>query len=239
MKKFLVPVCLVIGLVGVFIIWHLGYQGAEQEVMKNESKDIAPTVDHSPDVSPELESTEETSKNDTIPETETRREDLNTGRIKNTDSLNGNGALDEKKEQEQKSLSVEDIEAAAAFEAYVKTEVECKLATVTLTEVLKIRPIDWQRVKSANSNLKNARLQREKALQNLAVYSEAAAEILAADEAHKAQAKKEFDQITTDSQKRFEEMQKQIAEILNTLSPEQQRALWERIPELKELLPKD
>ena len=79
-----------------------------------------------------------------------------------------------------------------------------------------------------------------KHFENLAPYSEAAAEILAADEARSAEAKKVIDQMRAEDQKRSAERRKQIwLEGFKRLSPEQQRTLLDKFPGLRELLRED
>ena len=243
MKKFLVPTCLVLCLIGIFAVWYFGHQSTDPEELKSESKDGLPIENRPQDISSIPESTQNTDKGDTAGEIETSKEGSNSEKTNATGNTDANAALDEKNEQEQvpqQPLSAEDIAAAAAFEAYAKAEMEYDSAIKTAKEVLKAKPVDDQRLKSATDDLKNVRLRREETLRNLAAYSETAAEILAADETRAAAAEKEIDRITADDKKRSAEMKKQIlVEGFNRLSPEQQRTLLERFPELRELLRED
>ncbi|MDE0483601.1 MAG: hypothetical protein OXI67_13550 [Candidatus Poribacteria bacterium] len=103
---------------------------------------------------------------------------------------------------------------------------------------------DSASLEAATDALKNARLNREEALRNLAPYSEAAAEILAADEARSAEVEKIMERMRAEDQRRSAERKKQMEEKMKQvwlegfkrLSPEQQRTFLEMFPELKELL---
>ncbi len=86
-------------------------------------------------------------------------------------------------------------------------------------------------------------VRRKEALQNLAAYSEAAAEILAAEKTLSAEdaaritaIKEKLDREEAEMRKRIEEMKKQI---FDGISPEQQRTLLDELPDLKELLNED
>ena len=236
MKKFLVPIFLVFCLVGLFTLWYFGNESTDPAELKSESKDSLQIENRPQDVSSIPESTQKTGKDDIADEIETKKEGSNSEK---TNDTGGNTTLNEKKKQEQ-SPSAEDIAAAAAFGAYAKAEIEYNSALETFKEALKAKPVDTQRLESATDNFKNARLQREEALRNLAPYSEAAAEILAADEARSAEAKKVIDQMRAEDQKRSAERRKQIwLEGFKRLSPEQQRTLLDKFPGLRELLRED
>jgi len=236
MKKYVIPTCVVICVIGIFAVWYFGYQSSNPEELKSESKDSLPIENHPQEESSVPESTQKTDKGDTAGEIETKRENSNTEKVNPAGNTDKNDVLEGEKEH-QKLPSAEDIAAGAAFEAYAIAEMEYGLAIETAKEALKVKPIDNQRLKSATDDLKNARLRREAALRNLVPYSEAAAEMLAADEARAAEAEKVIDRITADDKKRSAERTKQIwLEGFKRLSPEQQRTLLDKFPELKELL---
>ena len=75
----------------------------------------------------------------------------------------------------QEALSSEEV---AALKAYEEVQSEYLAAQDMLQAALEARPIDWERVSSANNNFKNAARHRKEALQNLAPYSEDAAKLL-------------------------------------------------------------
>lgn len=237
MKKFLVPTYLVLCLIGIFSVWYFGHESTDQEELKSESKDSLQIENRSQDVSSDHESTQKTGKGGTAGKIETEKDDPNPEKTNAAGSTAKNAVLEGEREH-KKLPSAEDIAAGAAFEAYAKSEMEHKSAVSKLIEALKSG--DSASLEAATENLKNARLSREETLRNLVPYSEAAAEILAADEARAAAADKVIDQITADDKKRSAEMRKRILlEGLNILSPEQQRTLLDKFPELKELLEED
>ena len=257
MKKFLVPICLILCIIGIFAVWYFGYQTSNPEELKSESKNSLPTENRPEGISSIPESTQKTSKDDTARKMETKGDNSYPEKINGTDSLNKNTEL---KEKGQKFPSAEDVAAANAFEAYVKAQMEFDLFSESLIEALKASPLDFDHINSVHKNRKDAGVRRKETLQNLAVYSETAAEILASDktrtpeeEALIAEIKEEIErdraEIKADDQKRAaesaetEEMRKQINQIMveyyNILSPEQQRTLLDTFPELKELLSED
>ena len=246
MKKFLVPICVVLCIIGIFAVWYFGYQSSNPEKLKSESKDSLSVENRS----------QETGKGDIAQKIEAKKESSNSDKDHDT---GGNTTLNEKMKQEQ-SPAAEDLAAANAFEVYVKAQMEFDLLSESLKEALKASPLDFDHINSVHKNRKDAGVRRKEALQNLAAYSEAAAEILVAEktrtpeeEALIAEIKEEIEQdradIKTDDQKRSaesaetEEMRKQINQIMveyyNMLSPEQQRALLDTFPELKEVLYED
>lgn len=241
MKKFLVPTCLILCIIGIFALWYFGHQRADPKELKSESKNSLPIENHLQEESSAPEVVQKTDKDDTDGEIETKRDNSNPEKTNTDGSTDKNVVLEGEKEH-QKLPSAEDVAAANAFEVYVKTDIEFDLATGSLKEALETRPIDWDHVKSATSDHKNARLRRKEALQNLASYSEAA-EILAAEEtlsaedaARIAAMKEKLDRDEAEMRKQTEEMRNQI---FDGLSPEQQRTLLDTFPELKELLSAD
>ncbi len=237
MKKFLVPICSALCIVGIFAVWYFGYQSSNPEELKSKSKDSLPIENRPQDTSSVSESTQKTGKDETADEIETKKEGSNSEK---TNDTGGNTTLNEKKKQEQ-SPSAEDIAAGAAFEAYAMAEIDHKSAVSKLIEALKSE--DSASIEAATETLKNARLSREEALRNLAPYSEAAAEILAADEVRSAEAKKVMDQMRAEDQKRSTEMEERRKQFwvgwYNKLSPEQQRTLLDKYPDFRKLLQED
>ena len=246
MKKFLIPICVILCIIGIFAVWYFGYQSSNPEELKSESKNSLSVENRS----------QETGKGDAAQKIETKKKSPDSDKDHDTDR---NTILNEKKKQEQ-SPSAEDVAAANAFEAYIKAQMEFDLFSESLIEALKASPLDFDHINSVHKNRKDAGVRRKETLKNLAVYSETAAEILASDktripeeEALIAEIKEEIErdraEIRADDQKRAaesaetEEMRKQINQIMveyyNILSPEQQRTLLDTFPELKELLSED
>ncbi|MDE0483599.1 MAG: hypothetical protein OXI67_13540 [Candidatus Poribacteria bacterium] len=239
MKKYVIPTCVVLCIIGIFAVWYFGHQRSDQKELKGESKDSVLIENHLQEESSVPDATQKTGKDDAAREIETKRDDSNPEKVNAAGGTAKNAVLDGEKEH-QKSPSAEDVAAANAFEAYVKAEIEFDFLTESLKEALETRPIDWDRIKSATSDHKNAGLRRKEALQNLASYSEAAAEILAAektlsteDAARVAELKAE---IRADEQKHIAEIKEMRKQIFDGLSPEQQRTLLDELPELREVL---
>ncbi len=247
MKRFLVPTCVVLCVIGIFAVWYFGHQRSNQKELKSGSKDSVLIENHPQEESSVPETTQKTGKDDAAREIETKRDDSNPEKVNAAGGTAKNAVLDGEKEH-QKSPSAEDVAAANAFEAYVKAEIEFDVYSESLIEALDATPLDVDHINSVHKNRKDAMVRRKEALQNLAVYSEAAAEILAAEEtlsaedaARIAAMKKELDreeaEMIADEQKRSagsaksEEMTKQIEEI--------RRTLLEKYPDLKELLNED
>lgn len=235
MKKFLIATCVVLCIIGIFALWYFGHQSTDPEELKSEPKDSSLSVP---------ESTQKTGKDDSAEEIETKRDTPNLEKVNAAGSTDKNAVLEGKKEH-QKMLSAEDVAASAAFEAYAMAEIEHKSAVSKLIEALESD--DSDSIESATKALENARLSREEALRNLAPYSEAAAEILAADEARSAEVVKVMERIEVEDQKRSAERKKQMEERtkqiwlegFKRLSPEQQRTFLDMFPELRELLQED
>ncbi|MDE0316805.1 MAG: hypothetical protein OXM61_18105 [Candidatus Poribacteria bacterium] len=240
MKKYVIPTCVVICVIGIFAVWYFGYQSTDSEKLKGESKDSLLIENHFQEESSVPEVTQKTDKGDTAGEIETERDNSNPEKTNTTGSSDKNAVLDEK--DHQKSPSAEDIAAGAAFEAYAKSEIVHKSTISKFKEALESG--DSASLEAATDALKNARLNREEALRNLAPYSEAAAEILAADEARAAEVEKIMERMRAEDKKRSAERKKQMEEKMKQvwlegfkrLSPEQQRTLLDKFPELKELL---
>ena len=240
MKKFLVPICLILCIIGIFALWYFGHQRADPKELKSESKNSLPTENRPEGISSIPESTQKTSKDDTARKMETKGDNSYPEKINGTDSLNKNTEL---KEKGQKFPSAEDVAAANAFEAYVKAQMEFDLFSESLIEALKASPLDFDHINSVHKNRKDAGVRRKETLQNLAVYSETAAEILAAEETLSAEDAARISAIKEELDRDEAEMRKQIGEMRNQifdgLSPEQQRTLLDTFPELKELLSED
>ncbi|MDE0316803.1 MAG: hypothetical protein OXM61_18095 [Candidatus Poribacteria bacterium] len=256
MKRFLVPTCVVLCVIGIFAVWYFGHQRSNQKELKSGSKDSVLIENHPQEESSVPEATQKTGKDDAAREIETKRDDSNPEKVNAAGGTAKNAVLEGGKEH-QKLSSAEEVAAANAFEAYVKVEIEFDFLTESLKEALEASTLDWEHIDSVHKDRKDAMVRRKEALQNLAVYSEAAAEILAAEEtlsaedaariaAIKEELEREGTEMIVDEQKRsagIEEMRRQIEEmrkqIFDGFSPEQQRTLLDELPDLKELLNED
>ncbi|MDE0086811.1 MAG: hypothetical protein OXU23_13920 [Candidatus Poribacteria bacterium] len=256
MKKVLVPTCVVLCIIGIFAVWYFGHQRSNQKELKSGSKDSVLIENHPQEESSVSEPTQKTGKDDAAREIETKRDDSYPEKVNAAGGTAKNAVLEGGKEH-QKLSSAEEVAAANAFEAYVKTEIEFDFLTESLKEALEASTLDWEHIDSVHKDRKDAMVRRKEALQNLAVYSEAAAEILAAEEtlsaedaariaAIKEELEREGTEMIVDEQKRsagIEEMRRQIEEmrkqIFDGFSPEQQRTLLDELPDLKELLNED
>ena len=263
MKKFLIPTCVVLCIIGIFAVWYFGHHRSDQKELKSESKDSVLIENHLQKDLSVPEATQKTDRDDAAREIETKRDDSNPEKVNAAGGTAKNAVLDGEKEH-KKSPSAEDVAAANAFETYVKAEIEFDFFTESLKEALEATPLDWDHIESIASDREDAKVRQKEALKNLAAYSEAAAEILAAektlsaeDAARIAAIKEELDreeaEMIADEQKRsagieemrrqIEEMRRQIEEmrkqIFDGFSLEQQRTLLDELPDLKELLNED
>ena len=50
MKRFLVPTCVVLCIIGIFAVWYFGHQRSDQKELKSESKDSLQIENRSQDV---------------------------------------------------------------------------------------------------------------------------------------------------------------------------------------------
>ena len=114
----------------------------------------------------------------------------------------------------QDGLSTEDPAAAEAYEKYLIAESAYLDAQDILKAALEARPIDWDRIKSATNDLKNAARHRKEALQNLAPYSEAAVKLLEEMEKAERRAEEIVSEIREDDMREVEDI------ILERLQPE-------------------
>ncbi len=187
MKRNLIPVYVAVFLIGATALWYFGHHRPAQKILEAEPKRVYKSTPLQPEglsvtSNPSTNSTQEANEGDTDIEVEgidTETENMANAatpeKNDNRQELSEDTDSDELNPQEE--LSVEDAAAAETFEKYFTAESEYQTAQEVAKEALKSG--NNERIKAATEALKQARLQRNAALQNLAAYSEDAAEILA------------------------------------------------------------
>lgn len=191
MRKYLTPIYVVLFLVGATALWYFGHHRPAQKILAAEPKRVYKSTPVQPKSllvpSTLSDATQGISEDDTGVEVETidtESEAMDTGsedvdnaatseKIDNSQEHSGDSDADAFMPQE--ALSSEE---AAALKAYEAAESEYLASQDRLEAALDARPIDWERISSANNDLKNAARHRREALENLAPYSEAAAKLL-------------------------------------------------------------
>ena len=189
MKKYLMPIYVALFLLGATALWYFGHHRPAQKILEAEPKRVYKSTPLQPESLPVTSTpsnaTQQASEGDIGMAVEaidtesenTESEDMdNTATPKKIDNSqehsedSGSDAL-----MSQEALSSEEV---AALKAYEEVQSEYLAAQDMLQAALEARPIDWERVRSANNNFKNAARHRKEALQNLAPYSEDAAKLL-------------------------------------------------------------
>ena len=189
MKKYLMPIYVALFLLGATALWYFGHHRPAQKILEAEPKRVYKSTPLQPESLPVTSTpsnaTQQASEGDigmAVEAIDTESEDTesedmdNTATPKKIDNSqehsedSGSDAL-----MSQEALSSEEV---AALKAYEEVQSEYLAAQDILQAALEARPIDWERVRSANNNFKNAARHRKEALQNLAPYSEDAAKLL-------------------------------------------------------------
>lgn len=216
MKRYLMPIYVVLFLIGATALWYFGHHRPAQKILEAEPKKIYKSTPLPPkglSVKPGPSETIQEPRVDTNIETE---DTDNTTAIEKNDS---NQAWDDgvgaDKLVLQEDLPVDDPAAAEAFEKYIAAEADYQAANERLKKVFPFKDadpavsatheakealaasdypaakeelekvlvsferMDTDQIKSAVEAFREAELRRNEALENLAVYSEAAAEMLA------------------------------------------------------------
>ena len=190
MRKHRMPIYVVLFLIGATALWYFGHHRPAQKILGAEPIRVYKTTSVQPQNLPgpsTLDATKGSNASDTGVQVETidtesedidiTSEDVDTAatseKIDNSQERSGNSHPDAF--VPQGALSPEE---AAAWKTYEAAESEYLAAQDILQAALDARPIDWDRIKSANSNFENAAKHRKEALENLAPYSEAAAKLL-------------------------------------------------------------
>lgn len=184
MRKYLTLIYVLLFLIGATALWYFGHHRPAQRILKTEPKTVYKTTSLQPNdlsVKPipsnPIHESREGGAN-------TEVKGINT-EMENTSNVTVPEAIDNKDRGEeadaaqlasQEDLSTE-AAAADAFEKYFTAESEYQAEKEKFKKALEFG--DSGQLESATKTLKETRLRRNEALENLAVYSEDAAEILA------------------------------------------------------------
>ena len=217
MKRYLMPIYVVLFLIGATALWYFGHHRPAQKILETEPKRVYKSIPLQPtDLS--IKST----PSDSIQEP--REEDTNI-EVEGVDNAATSEKIDEsqvhsedadsEEPTSQEALSAEDAAAAEAFEKYFTAASDYQAAQERLKQVFPFKDtdqtvsatqeakealaesdyqavieglnkvlvsfenMDTDQIKSAVEAFRAAQLRRNEALENLAVYSEDAAEMLA------------------------------------------------------------
>ncbi len=189
MKKYLMPIYVALFLLGATALWYFGHHRPAQKILEAEPKRVYKSTPLQPESLPVTSTpsnaTQQASEGDigmAVEAIDTESEDTESEDMDNTATPEKIDNSQEHSEDSgsdalmsQEALSSEEV---AALKAYEEVQSEYLAAQDILQAALEARPIDWERVRSANNNFKNAARHRKEALQNLAPYSEDAAKLL-------------------------------------------------------------
>ena len=189
MKRYLMPIYVALFLIGATALWYFGHHRPAQKILGAEPKRVYKTTPLQPESLPVTSTpsnaTQQASEGDigmAVEAIDTESEDTESEDMDNTATPEKIDNSQEHSEDSgsdalmsQEALSSEEV---AALKAYEEVQSEYLAAQDMLQAALEARPIDWERVRSANNNFKNAARHRKEALQNLAPYSEDAAKLL-------------------------------------------------------------
>ena len=179
MKRYFMPIYVALFLIGATALWYFGHHRPAQKILEAEPQKVYKSTPLQPEglsVKPmPSDSIQKPREEDTDIEVESI--DNATTSEKIDDSQVHSKDTDSEEPTSQEALSAEDAAAAETFEKYFTAESEYQTAQEIAKEALKSG--NNERIKAATEALRQARLQRNEALQNLAAYSEDAAEILA------------------------------------------------------------
>ena len=188
MRKYPMPIYLVLFLIGATALWYFGHHRPAQRLLKAEPKKVYKSttplppsrLSVEPVPSDPMQEPRDGNAEIRMEEADTKTEDADSAAMpeKVDNSWNQDEDANSGKLVPQEGLATEDPAAAEAYEKYFTAESEYLAAQDMLQAALEARPIDWDRVGDETDNLKNAGRRRKEALQNLAPYSEAAAKLL-------------------------------------------------------------
>ncbi len=187
MRKYPMPIYVVLFLIGATALWYFGHHRPAQKILKAEPKKVYKTtplplrdLSVKPMPSDSTQAPREADTDIAVEGTDTASENIENAATseKIDDSQVHSENADSVEPLSRENISVDDPAAAEAFDKYITAESEYLAAQDMLQAALEARPIDWDRVGDETDNLKNAGRRRKEALQNLAPYSEAAAKLL-------------------------------------------------------------
>jgi len=217
MRKYLMPIYVVLFLIGATALWYFGHHRPAQKILKAEPKKIYKSTPLQP-----KDLSIKPVPSDAIQEPHQEDTDIEVEGVDNTstpEKMNNNQDLEEgagvDKLVLQEDISVDDPAAAEAFEKYITAESEYQAARERLKQVFPLKDTDpavsatqeagkalaesdyqaateelgkalvslesinTDQIRSAVEAFREAELRRNEALENLAIYSEDAAEMLA------------------------------------------------------------
>ncbi len=182
MKKYPMFIYVVLFLIGATALWYFGHHRSAQKILTAEPKKVYKSTPLQPSsdlsVKPEPSDTiQKPREGDAGIDTESKEmgNTATSGKI-DSSKVHSEDAVSEES-MSQETFSTEDAAAAEAFEKYLTAESEYQTAQKSAGEAFDSK--NPERIKSATNTLREARLRRNEALLNLAVYSEDAVEILA------------------------------------------------------------
>ncbi len=181
MKKYSMLIYVVLFSIGAIALWYFGHHRPAQKILTAEPKKVYQSTPLQPssDLSVKPEPSDPIQKpreGDAGIDTESKDIGNTATSEKIDDSQVHSEDADSEESMSQETVSTEDT-AAEAFEKYFIAESEYQTAQERMGEAFDSQ--NDERIKSATNALREARLRRNEALQNLAVYSEDAVEILA------------------------------------------------------------
>ena len=212
MKRSLMPTYIALFLIGATALWYFGHHRPAQKILEVEPKRVYKSTPLQPKSLPVTSTssnpTHGINEGDTDIETEAidiESEDIDSAVIseKIDNSQDRSADPDSDAFIPQEVLSPKE---AAAIKVYEEAQSEYLAAQDILQTALDTRPIDWNRISSANNNFKNAARNRKEALQELAPYSEDAARLL-----------KEIEDAEERSDKKRAEFDSEIRSLKDTL----------------------
>ena len=217
MRKYLMPIYVVLFLIGATALWYFGHHRPAQKILEAEPKRVYKSIPLKPaDLSVKPTPSDAVQK-PRIEDTDIEVENIdNAARSeKIDDSQVHSKGTDSEKPASQEALSAEDAAAAEALEKYLTAESDYQAAEERLKEafpfkdtdpamsaareakealaesdyqavveelgevLVSFESMDTDQIKSAVEAFNVAKLRRKEALENLEVYSEDAAEMLA------------------------------------------------------------
>ena len=180
MKKYRIPAYLVLFLIIAGTLWYFGHHRPKQKILKVEPTTVYGTK--SPVMPNVVQGEQDHVVDSSKQETREVEKDVKAKNMSNSLTpkpsgekvdIGQRGDTSSEELAQEAALSDEEVKA---YEAYFTAESEYIAVQEKAKEALKTG--DQDQIKLAYENLKNNRLQRNEALQNLAVYSEEAVKIL-------------------------------------------------------------
>ena len=216
MRKYRMPIYVVIFLIGATAVWYFGHHRPAQKTLKAEPKKVYKTTPLPPRDLSVKPTPSDSTQAPREADTDIAVEDIDNAAMskKIDDSQSHSEAVDSEESMPQEALLTKDA-AAEAYEKYLTAEADYQAAQERLKQVfpfkdtdhamsvtqetekalaesdhqaaieglgkviVSLESIDRDQIRSAVEAFKEATLQRNKALENLAVYSEDAAKMLA------------------------------------------------------------